>query len=128
MQQPLDVVGKSEVLGGLQEASADNMVCLCHPGPDTIENASCSRVDTRHALAVLTPGGGTGGGSVNYVRLPSGSGQMVMPWIKGCHLSRLVFGPPLCLFFFSVDNIFWNPDLRCVYLSLSHRCFVSLHF
>ena len=42
MQQPLDVVGKSEVLGGLQEASADNKVCLCHPGPDTIENASCS--------------------------------------------------------------------------------------
>ena len=42
MQQPLDVVGKSEVLGGLQEASADNTVCLCHPGPDTIENAPCS--------------------------------------------------------------------------------------
>ena len=34
----------------------------------------------------------------------------------------------LCLFFFSVANIFWNPDLRCVYLSLPHRCFVSLHF
>ena len=36
--------------------------------------------------------------------------------------------PPLCLFFFSVANIFWNPDLRRIYLSLSHRCFVSLHF
>ena len=34
--------------------------------------------------------------------------------------------PPLCLFFLSVFHIFWNPDLRCVYLSLSHRCFVSL--
>ena len=51
-----------------------------------------------------------------------------------CHGSRAVtwagsfVAPPLCLFFFSVANIFWNPDLRCVYLSLSHRCFVSLHF
>ena len=26
-------------------------------------------------------------------RLPSGSGHMVTPWIKGCHLSRLIFGP-----------------------------------
>ena len=42
MQQPLDVVGKSEVLGGPQEACADDTVCLCHPGPDTPENASCS--------------------------------------------------------------------------------------
>ena len=29
MQQPLDVVGKSEVLGGLQEASADNTLSVC---------------------------------------------------------------------------------------------------
>ena len=31
---------------------------------------------------------------------------MVMPWIRGCHLSRLVCGPPLCLFFLSVFHIF----------------------
>ena len=74
---------------------------LCGPhGPATPENASCSRVDTRPALAVLTPGGGAGGGSVYYVRLPSGSRQMVMPWIKGCHLIRLVVATPLCLFFY----------------------------
>ena len=42
MQQPLDVVGKSEVLGGPQEACADHRVGLCCPGPDTPENASCS--------------------------------------------------------------------------------------
>ena len=42
MQQPLDVVGKSEVLGGPQEACADNRVCLCGPGPDTPENCSFS--------------------------------------------------------------------------------------
>ena len=42
MQQRLDVVGKSEVLGGPQEACADDRVCLCLPGPDTPENASCS--------------------------------------------------------------------------------------
>ena len=45
-----------------------------------------------------------------------------------CHGSRAVtwagsfVASPLCLFFFSVANIFWNPDLRCIYLSLSHRC------
>ena len=100
MQQPLDVVGKSEVVGGLQEACADDRVCLCCPGPDTPEKASCSSVDTWPALAVLTPGGGAGGGSVHYVRLPSGSRQMVMPWIKGCHLIRLVVATPLCLFFY----------------------------
>ena len=50
------------------------------------------------------------------------------------HRSRAVIwagsfvAPPLCLFFLSVTNIFWNPDLRCIYLSLSHRGFVSLHF
>ena len=42
MQQPLDIVGKSEVLGGSQEAYADDRVCLCRPGPDTAENASCT--------------------------------------------------------------------------------------
>ena len=114
--------------GGPQEACADHRVCLCCPGPDTPENASCSWVDTGPALSLLTPGGTTGGGSVHYVRLPSGSGQMLMPWIKGCHLSRLVCGPyPVSSFLFCI-NIFWNPFLRCVYLSLSHRCFVSLHF
>ena len=41
MQQPLDVVGKSEVLGGPQEACAHYRVCLSRPGPDTPENASC---------------------------------------------------------------------------------------
>ena len=61
MGQPLDVVGKSEVLGGPQEACADDRVCLCPPGPDTPENASCCWVDARSALAVLTPGGGAGG-------------------------------------------------------------------
>ena len=42
MRQPLDVLGKSEVLGGLQEACLDDRVCLCRPAPDTPENASCS--------------------------------------------------------------------------------------
>ena len=129
MQQPLEVGGKCEVLGDQQEAWAAHRDCVCPPGPDTPENASCSKVDTQPALAVMTPGGGAVGRSVHYVRLPSGSGQIVMPCIKGCHLSRLVCGPsPVSFFFFSVSNIFWNPDLRCVYLSLSHRCFVSLHF
>ena len=41
MRQPLDVGGKFEVLGGPQEAYADDRVCLCHPGPDTPENALC---------------------------------------------------------------------------------------
>ena len=49
-----------------------------------------------------------------------GSGAVTWP--------GLFVAPPLCLFFLSVFHIFWNPDLRCVYLSLSHRCFVSLHF
>ena len=101
MPQPLDVVGKCEVLGDPQEAWAAHRDCMCPPGPDTLENASCSRVDTRPALAVMTPGGGAVGRSVHYVRHPSGSGQMVMPWIKGCHLSRLVCGPsPVSFFLF----------------------------
>ena len=100
MQQPLDVAGKYEVLGDPQEALAAHRDCVCPPGPDTPENASCSRVDTRPALAVLTPGGGAGGGSVHYVRLPSGSRQKVVPWIKGCHLIRLLVATPLCLFFY----------------------------
>ena len=99
MRQPLDVGGKSEVLGGPQEAWADDRVCVWPPGPDTPENALCSRVDARPALAVVTPGGGAGGGSGHYVRLPSGSGQMVAPWIKGCHLSRLITGPSPVSFF-----------------------------
>ena len=108
MQQPLDVVGKSEVLGSLQEASADNTVCLCHPGPDTIENALCSRVDTQPALVVMTPGGGAVGRSVHYDRLPSGRGQMLMPWITGCHLSRLVCGPSPVYFFSFLLLIFFG--------------------
>ena len=129
MQQPLDVGGICEVLGDPQEAWASHRVCVCPPGPDTPENASCSRVDAWPALAVMTPVCGAVGGSVHYVRLPSGSGQMVTPWIKGCQLSRLICGPsPVSFFFLSVANIFWNTDLRCIYLSLSHRCFVSLYF
>ena len=42
MRQPLDVVGKSEVLGGPQEAWADDRVFLCCPGPDITENTSFS--------------------------------------------------------------------------------------
>ena len=38
-------------------------------------------------------GGGVGGGTVCRARLPSGSGHMVTPWIKGCHLSRLIGSP-----------------------------------
>ena len=94
MRQPLDVGGISEVLGGPQEAWADDRVCVCPPRPDTPENTSFSRVDAQPALAVGTPGGRTGGGSVHYVRLQSRRGQMVTPWIKGCNLSRLVCGPP----------------------------------
>ena len=54
--------------------------------------------------------------------------------IWSCHGSGAVtwaglfVAPPLCLFFLSVFHNFWNPDLRCVYLSLSHRCFFPLHF
>ena len=124
----LDVGGKCEVLGEPQEALAAHRDCVCPPRPDIPENASCSIVDTWLAMAVMTPGGWAVEISVHYVRLPSGSGQMVMPWIKGCHLSRLVCGPSPVSFFFSVANIFWNPELRRIYLSLSHRCFVSLHF
>ena len=99
MQQSLDVVGKYEVLGDPQEAWAAHRDCVCPPGPDTPENASCSIVDTRPTLAVMIPGCGAVGGSVHNVRLPSGRGQMVMPWIKGCHLSRLVCGPCPVSFF-----------------------------
>ena len=62
----------------------------------------------------------------------SGCPQEADRW--SCHASRAVtwaglfVAPPLCLFFLSVFHIFWNPDLRYVYLSLFHRCFVSLHF
>ena len=98
MRQPLDVGGKSEFLGGLQEAWADDRVCVCPPGLDTPENTLCSRVDDQPALAVVTPGGGAGGESVHYVRLPSGRGHIVTPWIKGCNLSRLVCGLPYVFF------------------------------
>ena len=62
----------------------------------------------------------------------SGCPQEVDRW--SCHGSRAVtwaglfVAPALCLFFLSVFHIFWNPDLRCVYLYLSHMCFVSLNF
>ena len=84
MQQPLDVVGKSEVKGGLQEASEDDTVCLCCPWKDTPENASGSGVDTRPAHAVLTPGGGTGEGQCTR----SGCPQEVDRW--SCHVSGAV--------------------------------------
>ena len=71
MQQPLDVAGKCEVLGDPHEALAAHRDCVCPPGPDTPENAWCSRVDTRPALAVMTPWCGAMGRSVHYVRLPS---------------------------------------------------------
>ena len=93
MQQPLDVGCKCEVLGDPQEAWGAHRDCVCPPGPDTPENTSFSRVDTRPALAVMTPRCGAVEGSVHYVRQPSGSGQMVTPWIKSCHLSRLICGP-----------------------------------
>ena len=41
MQQPLEVGGKCEVLGDPQEAWAAHRDCVCPPGPDTPENASC---------------------------------------------------------------------------------------
>ena len=41
MRQPAVIVGKSELLGGPQEACADDRDCLSRPGPDTPENASC---------------------------------------------------------------------------------------
>ena len=40
----------------------------------------------------------------------------------------LFVATPLCLFFLSAFHNFCNLDLRCVYIYLSHRCFVSLHF
>ena len=95
------------MLGDPQEALAAHRDCVCPPGPATPENASCSRVDTRPALAVMTPGGVAVGRSVQYVRLPSGSGQMLMPWIKGCHLSRLVCGPSPVSFFSFLSLIFF---------------------
>ena len=87
------------MLGGPQEAWADDRVWVSPTGPDTPQNTSCSRVNAQPALAVVKPGGGAAGGSVHYVRLPSGSGQMVMPWIKGCHISNLVCGPSPVSFF-----------------------------
>ena len=108
MQEPLDVGGKCEVLGDPQEAWAAQRDCVCPAGPDTPENAACSIVNTRPALAVMTPGGGAGRGSVHYVRLPSGSRQMVTPWIKVCNLSRLVCGPSPVSFFLICLSYFFG--------------------
>ena len=41
MQEPLDVGGKCEVLGDPQESWAAHRDCVCPPGPDTPETASC---------------------------------------------------------------------------------------
>ena len=79
MQQPLDVGSNCEVLRDPQEAWAAHRDCVRPPGPDTPEDTSCSRVDTRSTLPVITPGCGAVGGSVHYVRLPSGSEKMVTP-------------------------------------------------
>ena len=84
MGQPLDVVGKSEVLGGPQGACADDRVFLCRPGPNTPENALCSCLDARSALAVLTPRGGAGGCQCTM----SGCPQEADRW--SCHGSRAV--------------------------------------
>ena len=108
MQQPLDVGSKCEVLGDPQEAWAAHRDCVCPPGPDTPENASSSRVDTRSTLPVITPGCGAVGGSVHYVRLPSGSEKMVTPWIKSCHLSRLICYPCPVSFFSYLLLIFFG--------------------
>ena len=62
----------------------------------------------------------------------SGCPQEADRW--SCHGSGAVtwaglfVASPLCLFFLSAFHNFWNPDIRCVYISLSHRCCVSLHF
>ena len=62
----------------------------------------------------------------------SGCPQVADRW--SCRGSRAVtwagsfVAPPLGHFFLSVANIFLNPFLRYIYLSLSHSCFVSLHF
>ena len=62
----------------------------------------------------------------------SGCPQEVDRWSRlgsrAVTLAGSSVAPPLWLFFLSVTNIFWNPFLRCIYLSLFHRCFVSLHF
>ena len=102
MRQPLDIVGKSEVLGGTQEACADDSVCLCRPGPDTPENASCSSVDTRSALAVLTTGGGAGGGS----GCPQEADRWSRHGSRAATLAGSFVAPPLCLFFLPVFHIF----------------------
>ena len=70
MRQALDVGSKSEVLLRPQEAWADDRDCVCPSGPDTPENASCSRVDSWPALAVVTPGGGAGGGQCTMSGCP----------------------------------------------------------
>ena len=108
MQQALDVGGKCEVLGDPQEAWAAHRDGVCPPQPATAENALCSRVDTRPALEVMTPGGGAVVRSVHYDRLPSGSGQMLTPWITGYHLSRLVCGPSPVSFFSFLSLIFFG--------------------
>ena len=99
MQQPLDLGGLCEVLGDPQEAWTAPRDCVRPPGPDTPENASRSRVDTRSTLSKITAGCGAVRGSVHYVRLPSGSVNTVKPWIKGCHLSRLICGRSPVSFF-----------------------------
>lgn len=59
------------MLGGPQEAWADDRVCVCSPWTDTPGTPTCSRdavtrADTLPALAVVTPGGGAGGGTLSF--------------------------------------------------------------
>ena len=46
---------------------------------------------------------------------------------QGLSLDQACCGNSPVSIFLSVFHIFWNSDVRYVYLSLSHRCFVSLH-
>ena len=69
MRQPLDVGGKSELMEAHRKPEQMKVsVCALQtlssaqylPGPDTPENASCSRVEAGPAKAVVPPAGGTG--------------------------------------------------------------------
>ena len=103
------------MLGDPQEALAAHRDCVCPPGPATPENASCSRVDTRPAHGSDdTRGPGSGKFSaLCQAALRKRTHAHAMD--QGLSLEQAHLCTPLCLFFFSVANIFWNPDLRCVY-------------
>ena len=105
MRQPLDIGGKSEVLGGPQEAWSDERVCVCPPGPDTPENASSSRVDVWPALSVVTPGLGQGEGQSTM----SGCPQEVDRWSRRgsrAVIEQAHLWPLPCVFFSYLSFIF----------------------